>query len=181
MGNQIRLAARERGDEIRVIEHTITRQCDEEFYDELTLNKLKETEAVISLGCGVGVQFAVECVPEIVIYPGLNTRFYGATKEQGLWVERCAGCGDCLLDRFGGLCPIARCSKSIMNGPCGGSEAGKCEADPENIECVWQEIYERMKKLGRLDELDELEPIKDWSSNRDGGPRKRTRPDVQEP
>ncbi|MCP4151249.1 MAG: hypothetical protein GY757_26130 [bacterium] len=178
LANQLRLAARERGDGLEVLEHTITRQCDTEFFDEAALKKIREVEAVVSLGCGVGVQFSVENVPEMQIFPGLNTKFYGAAKEQGVWVERCAGCGDCVLDHFGGVCPIARCSKSILNGPCGGSEDGKCEADPENIECAWQLIYERMKNLNRLDELENYEPYKNWAHNRDGGPRKKIRKDV---
>lgn len=178
LANQIRLAARERGDDVQVSQHTINRQCDSEFFDAAALEKIRSVEAVISLGCGVGVQFASGIVPDIPFYPGLNTKFFGATLEQGVWAERCAGCGECIVDRFGGLCPIARCSKSIMNGPCGGSENGNCEADPENIECIWQLIYERMKELGRLEELERIEPMKDWSTHRDGGPRKRIREDV---
>ena len=178
LASQIRLAARERGDEIDVAEHTITRQCDEEFFDEATARKVAEADAVISVGCGVGVQFCAERFPDKIIYAGLNTKFYGATVEQGVWSERCAGCGDCVLDEFGGICPIARCSKSLLNGPCGGSSNGKCEVDPENIDCAWQLIYERMERLGRLEELEENKPVKDWSSHRDGGPRTITREDM---
>ncbi|MCP4221476.1 MAG: hypothetical protein GY765_43025 [bacterium] len=178
LANQIRLAAREKGDSIEVLEHTITRQCDEEFFDPEATKKIAAVEAAISLGCGVGVQFATECLPKAVFYPGLNTKFFGATLEQGVWGERCAGCGNCIVDHFGGICPIARCAKSIMNGPCGGSEKGKCEADPENIECVWQLIYERMKELNRLEDLEQIEPLKDWKPSRDGGPRKQVRKDM---
>ena len=58
-----------------------------------------------------------------------------------------------------------------MSGPCGGSADGKCEVDTENIDCIWQLIYDRMEKLGRLEELEENKPLKDWTTNRDGGPR----------
>jgi ferredoxin len=179
LASQIRLAARERGDDIDVVEHTITRQCDTEFFDEPTARLIDETDAVISMACGVGVQFCVERFPEIIVAPGLNTTFYGATLEQGVWGEMCAGCGECVLDEFGGVCPIARCSKSLLNGPCGGSADGKCEVDPENIECAWQLIYDRMERLGRLEELEGNRPLKDWSHNRDGGPRTITREDLK--
>jgi len=178
LASQINIATGQNGDEINVEEHTITRQCDDEFFDEATVRKIKEADAVISLACGVGVQFCVEKFPDKPVYPGLNTTFYGATLEQGLWAERCAGCGECVLDKFGGVCPVARCSKSLLNGPCGGSADGRCEVDPENIECAWQLIIDRMEKLGRLEELEENAPPKDWSTSRDGGPRKIIREDV---
>ena len=75
-----------------------------------------------------------------------------------------------------GLCPIARCSKQIFNGPCGGSHDGKCEVNDE-INCVWQEIIDRARELGMLDKLEELAQPQDWSTYRDGGPRKVVRED----
>jgi hypothetical protein len=83
----------------------------------------------------------------------------------------CAGCGDCILHLTGGICPIARCAKSIINGPCGGSQNGKCEISPET-DCAWALIIERMKKLGTLDQLDRVLPPRDWSSGHFGGPRR---------
>jgi hypothetical protein len=94
-----------------------------------------------------------------------------------VWEERCGFCGDCVLHLTGGICPIIRCSKSLLNGPCGGSQQGKCEID-EAIECAWQKIYDRLEALGRLDLLDVVLPAKDWSRARDGGPRKLVREDV---
>lgn len=178
LASQLTLAAREKGDSLTVEEHTIERQCDREFFDEQTVRKIKDAQAVISMACGVGVQFAVECCPDALVYPGLDTKFFGATVEQGVWVERCAGCGTCVIDKFGGICPIARCSKSLLNGPCGGSADGKCEVDNE-IECVWQLIYDRMKKLGQLDDLEQNVPPKDWQTAGHGGPRKITREDLK--
>jgi hypothetical protein len=131
------------------------------------------------MACGVGVQFASEVFPGKRVVPALNTRFYGANLEMGVWAERCAGCGSCVLEKFGGICPIARCSKSLLNGPCGGSQNGKCEVDPQNIDCGWQLIYDRMKSLGMLDRLEENQPVKDWSAGRDGGPGKIVREDVK--
>ena len=148
LASQIALAARERGDAIEVLQHTIVRQCDREFFDEETSRKIAEAEIVISMACGVGVQYCAEVFPQAVVYPALNTKFFGANVEQGLWAERCAGCGECVVGDFGGVCPIARCSKSLLNGPCGGSANGKCEVDPKNIDCAWQLIYDRMERLG---------------------------------
>lgn len=179
LASQLTLAARERGDALEIAQHTITRQCDREFFDEATARKIAEAEAVISMGCGVGVQYCAELFPAVVVYPALNTKFFGANTQQGQWAERCAGCGECVLDKFGGVCPVARCSKSLLNGPCGGSARGKCEVDPQHTDCAWQLIYDRMERLGRLAELEENQPLKDWSTSRDGGPRTVNREDMK--
>ena len=178
LSNQLRLAARKKNYEIEVFELTITRQCDKEFYDDETARRIMESDAVISLGCGVGVQQITEWLPDSFVYPGLNTKLMGTTVEQGIWSEKCTCCGECILDKFGGICPIARCSKSLLNGPCGGSVNGMCEVDPENTECAWQLIFDRLKKLGQLENLMKFQPAKDWSTSRDGGPRKVIREDV---
>jgi len=178
IGSTIRLANRQRGVEMEVTEATIERQCDREFFDAVK-DKIDSADVVLSMACGVGVQFASEIFAGKRVVPALNTRFYGTTLEVGVWTERCAGCGSCVLEKFGGICPIARCSKSLLNGPCGGSQNGKCEVDQKNIDCGWQLIYDRMKALGMLDRLEENQPIKDWSTGRDGGPGKIVREDVR--
>jgi hypothetical protein len=94
-------------------------------------------------------------------------------------MERCLGCGDCVLDLTAGICPRTRCSKGLMNGPCGGSENGKCEVDPENLDCGWNLIYQRLKSLNRLDTLMAIQPPQDWSKSHDGGPRRLIREDVR--
>jgi ferredoxin len=177
LASTLRLAGRQKGLKMQVVEDTIERQCDREFFDTVR-DKVEAADAVLSLACGVGVQFCSEVFAGKRVLPGLNTRFYGTTEQQGVWSERCAGCGTCVLDRFGGVCPIARCSKSLLNGPCGGSQNGKCEVDQENIECGWQLIYDRMKSLGLLHLLEENQPIKDWRTGRDGGPGKIVREDM---
>ena len=103
----------------------------------------------------------------------------GANVDEGVWSERCAGCGECIVASTEGICPIARCSKSILNGPCGGSQDGKCEVDPENLDCGWNLIYERLKALGRLDSMMEIRPPQNWSKSHDGGPRRVIREDVK--
>jgi len=119
-----------------------------------------------------------ESYPEIIFVPGQNTRFIGAAIEHGIWEERCALCGECVLAKTGGVCPIMRCSKSLLNGPCGGSQKGNCEISKETP-CGWQLIYDRLKGQNRLDLLNEVLPAKNWSVNRDGGPRKYVREDVR--
>lgn len=172
----IKIAREKEKNPIHIDELTVERQCEWEFLDEFA-DKLKDVDAVLSMACGVGVQAIAERFPDVLVYPGLNTKFMGLPQEQGIWVERCAGCGNCVLDKTGGVCPIARCSKSMLNGPCGGSQYGKCEIDPD-IDCGWQLIYDRLKTLGKLHLLEEILPVKDWQTARDGGPRKVVREDV---
>jgi len=177
LASTLRLANRKNNISMEIMEETIERQCDREFFDTVA-DKIQEADAVLSLACGVGVQFTGEVFEGKRVFPGLNTSFYGTNESVGVWSERCAGCGNCVLDKFGGICPITRCSKSLLNGPCGGSQNGMCEVGPGNIECGWQLIYDRMKALGLLHKLEENEPIKDWSTSRDGGPRKIIREDM---
>ncbi len=157
--------------EIEIIEDCITRQCEPEFVEPL-VHKIKENgiQAVISLGCGVGVNFLADKLQTIPVFPGLNTKFFGAAVEPGVWIEMCEGCGNCILHLTGGICPFARCSKAIMNGPCGGSSNGKCEISPD-VDCGWSLIVERMKKLGTLDHLERILEPRDWSTSFHGGPR----------
>lgn len=153
-------------------EHTVERQCEWEFLDTIE-EQVKEVDAILSLGCGVGVQAISERFPKIAVLPGLNTLSMGMPQEEGVWVERCSGCGNCILHKTGGVCPITRCAKSLLNGPCGGSVGGKCEIDPDTP-CAWQTIYDRLADMGQLDKLQEIEPVKDWSTSLAGGPRKIT-------
>jgi hypothetical protein len=95
----------------------------------------------------------------------------------GIWAEHCQACGNCVIHHFGGFCPISRCSKSLLNGPCGGSAAGKCEVSKE-IDCVWQLIVEKVTEDGNLEEFLEVELVKDWRTSRDGGPRKIVREEL---
>lgn len=177
LASLIRLANKEKGVDMEVLEDTIERQCDKEFFDDVR-QKIKKADAVLSMACGVGIQYCSEIFEGKRVIPAVNTKFYGTNLDVGVWAERCAGCGDCVLEKFGGICPVARCSKSLLNGPCGGSQNGMCEVDPDNIECAWDLIYKRMEKLGMLERLEENEPVKDWSTGRDGGPGKIIREDM---
>ena len=178
LSSQLRIASKKDGEELEIIEDAAERQCDVEYIEPLK-EKVEQCDAVLSLACGCGVQFMAELYADKPVLPGINTDFIGVTEKAGVWTERCGQCGNCVLHLTGGICPIARCSKSLLNGPCGGSQDGKCEINPD-IECGWQLIYDRMSRLGQLEKLAEVIPAKDWTTSRDGGPRKIVREDVQE-
>ncbi|MFH1566357.1 MAG: methylenetetrahydrofolate reductase C-terminal domain-containing protein [Gemmatimonadota bacterium] len=168
LASMLRMRARMQGIERDVAEATVQRQCDREYVEQLA-GLAEGCDAILSMGCGVGVNYSTEVLKKIRVLPALNTRFYGANVDEGVWSERCAGCGECIVAATEGICPIARCSKSILNGPCGGSQDGHCEVD-DSVDCAWQLIYDRMVALGRLDKLQEIMAPKDWSRGRDGGP-----------
>jgi ferredoxin len=177
VASSLRMASKLDGAPKDVTDAVVQRQCEWEYLDEIA-DQVAAADVVLSLGCGIGVQAMVEHFPNAWVVPGLNTSFLGLPTEQGVWAERCAACGDCILGLTGGICPIARCSKSLLNGPCGGSEAGHCEIDP-GIPCAWQLIYDRLSSMGKLDVLLELQPPKNWRTARDGGPRKIVRQDLR--
>jgi ferredoxin len=160
---------------ILIDECTIERQCEDAFIDILA-DRIKDYDAVCSFGCGAGVQRLAERFTEVPVYPGLNTQFIGVLESQGVWAEKCLGCGACRLTEFSGVCPITRCAKSRFNGPCGGSKEGKCEVN-KDIDCAWQLIYDRSSRIGTLDNLRKIALVQDWSTARDGGPRKVIRED----
>lgn len=164
--------------DVKIDEITLERQCDHEYLEEIR-NVIDQYDAVVSMACGVGIQFMAEKYGDTPVYPGVNTCFMGATEERGLWTERCQGCGQCILASTGGICPISRCAKRLLNGPCGGSTTGKCEISKE-VDCAWQLIVDRLQSLDRMDEYETLSPLKDWSHDRAGGPRKVVREDLKE-
>jgi ferredoxin len=181
LSSALRMYFMQQGKKIDIDEISLTRQCDKEYLHELK-DKIDGYGAVLSLACGAGVQFLAEMYSEKPILPGVNTCFIGVTEEQGVWSERCQACGECVLASTGGICPIARCSKRMLNGPCGGSEKGKCELAillNKDIPCGWHLIYERLKALGQLERFGRPAEDKDWIENRDGGPREFIREDVR--
>ncbi len=177
LATSLRMKTKLDGESKDVTHTTVQRQCEWEYIDPLN-DQIGKVDAVISLGCGIGVQALAERYPDAFIVPGLNTSFLGLPTEQGVWEERCAACGECILGLTGGICPIARCAKQLLNGPCGGSQNGLCEINPDTP-CAWQLIYEKLAAQDRLHLLMEIQPPKDWSTSRDGGPRKITRDDLR--
>ncbi len=176
LASSLRLRSRLDGRAREVTHATVQRQCEWEYLDAAA-GSIGAHDAVVSLACGIGAQALVERFPGARMVPGLNTRFYGLPTRHGVWEERCAGCGDCVLDETGGICPVARCSKSLLNGPCGGTQDGKCEVSQET-DCAWYLIVERLRKLGSLERLAEPHPPKNWRAARDGGPGRIVREDL---
>lgn len=166
----IRMRASREGKTIEVNHLGVMRHCEPEYFEPV-MDEIKKYDLILSTACGVGVNFLSDRTGNIPVYPGINTSFYGAVPEPGVFEELCAGCGDCILHMTGGICPIARCSKTLMNGPCGGTNEGKCEIG-KDVDCAWYLIVERMKDLGTLEKLSEVLPPRSWSTSRDGGPRR---------
>ncbi len=123
------------------------------------MDMLQQSDSILVLTCGIGVQATSKIVGKVV-HPAANTLSLGGL--QGLWPsdERCQACGDCALDYTGGICPVTFCAKSLLNGPCGGAKDGKCEVDSEK-DCGWQLIYDRLQKIGRLENLKKVRSARD--------------------
>ncbi len=178
LASALQMAFLKKGKSIDIKELTLERQCDPEYIEELGVH-MDGVDAVMSMACGCGVQEVARRFRDKPVFPAVNTKFMGASERQGVWAERCQGCGDCLLGITGGICPIARCSKRLMNGPCGGSTNGKCEIS-RDVDCAWQLIWDRLKALGLENRYEEIIPAKDWRTAGGGGPRKIIREDLAE-
>ncbi|MCP4452977.1 MAG: hypothetical protein GY809_16060, partial [Planctomycetes bacterium] len=139
---------------------TIERQCDVEYLEELD-DVVKDYEAILSMACGVGIQFLAERFPGIPVYPAVDTTGMSANLAIGLYEERCRSCGECVLGLTGGICPVTMCAKGLYNGPCGGTNKGKCEISQEQP-CAWFMIYERLSAQGRLDNIKLIRQPSDW-------------------
>jgi len=133
---------------------------------------VEAADCVLVLTCAYGVQTVAHHTDRSV-YPVLNTLFLGKEEDPGVYVDVCMQCGNCVLGSTVGICPLVRCAKSLLNGPCGGSVEGCCEVSPDTP-CAWQQIIDRLAATGRLDEYEEIEPPRDWSTSRSGGPRRLT-------
>ena len=146
--------------------------------DELTRDAMRENagdvaaaDCILAMTCAIGVQtISLHLKEAKPVYPALNTLFLGMEDKPGHFMEVCLQCGSCILGRTAAICPLVRCAKSLLNGPCGGSAGGKCEIS-KDIPCAWQMIYDRLVEMGRLDEMEEIAPVKDWNVSVSGGPR----------
>ena len=151
MSYAMRMARRLDGRPLEIEQITIERQCENEFIQELAA-AAERNEAILSFGCGAGVQAIAERFPEKPVYAALDTQFLGILEEEAVWAEKCLGCGACVLSDFGGICPITRCAKRLLNGPCGSSTEDRCEVEPERH----LNVVDRL----RSDELQEEETEK---------------------
>lgn len=175
LGSALRLACKKDGRKVDIEECTVERQCEDEFIQE-GAPAVQRNQAVLSLACGAGVQALARRFAKVPALPGVNTTFIGVLEKQGVFTEECAGCGDCKLAVFGGICPVTRCAKKLLNGPCGGSQNGKCEVGTDT-DCAWHLIIERLRILGQMDNLKIYVPPKNWQPSLSGGPRKVVRED----
>lgn len=136
--------------------HTLkVRSIFNEFKD-----RIDEADGLLVLACGAGVQSAAQ-VTDKTVHPGCDSLFLANIRRHEHFTERCSMCGQCILDLTRGICPVTRCAKGLLNGPCGGAKDGKCEIDLQR-DCCWVEIYQRLKERGELDRLRRYQPPKDF-------------------
>jgi len=135
----------------RVVHSSVVEaQCDERL-TRLALRGIGEPDAYVSMSCGSGASALAQHTEKRVV-PSNNTMFLGVVKRAGEYAQMCLMCGDCRLSETAGVCVNARCNKKLMNGPCGGSKDGKCEADARR-DCAWALIAEKYRKTGRIADL----------------------------
>jgi len=126
---------------------------------------IEASDAVLVMACGLGIQSVKENMRTTKpVHVGCDTLFMGAINAENAFLERCSACGDCVLEMTGMICPITRCPKSLLNGPCGGQDKGKCEVD-KNSDCTWVLIYNQLKKENKLELLKSIKPPKDFSKS----------------
>jgi ferredoxin len=173
------LSFKEKGQAVEIVTCTLEKQCEWEFVENLA-EKAGQVDAILSLACGIGVQALAERFSDKPVFPGVNTAALTIREKPGVWAARCTACGDCVLGDTFGYCPITRCAKSLLNGPCGGTrQNGKCEID-EDTDCVWNLIVERATERGQLDSLARVRKAKNWSNSRHGGPKQVIREDMRQ-
>lgn len=156
LATRLKLAAGQDNKDFQVSAATVERQCDREFL-RLFREDIEQADAVVSLACGAGIQFLAEMYADTPVFPGVDTSFIGVNEDAGVWGERCRSCNQCYLGITGGICPVTMCAKSLLNGPCGGPQNGKCETSPER-DCAWVQIIERLERQSRLDLLRDFVP-----------------------
>ncbi|MBN2062074.1 MAG: methylenetetrahydrofolate reductase C-terminal domain-containing protein [Deltaproteobacteria bacterium] len=160
---------RKHGKEI-VLEATPDRTCYVEKTRKVldpNIDKVKEADAMVVMGCGGAVQITRKVTEDygltIPVKVALDSIGHMDTLVSSeLAMEQCQECGECILNETGGICPVTKCAKSLLNGPCGGAQNGKCEVDP-NRDCAWILIYNRMEALGETEKLKRFMAPKDYS------------------
>jgi ferredoxin len=128
-------------------------------------DELDRADCILVMSCGAGTQSAVEVYKDKPVYPTNDSMFLGNMSRMQMFDERCSLCGKCILDKTGGICPVTACPKGLLNGPCGGTNEGKCEVSTD-IECAWVRIYERLKRIDRLDDMRQIATPKDWAAHK---------------
>jgi ferredoxin len=163
-------------DPIELGSRTVERQCDQEYLAELD-DIVDDYDALMSMACGVGIQFLAERFPHKPVLPAVDTTGLAVNQAVGWYEERCRSCGRCVLDMTGGICPVTMCAKGLYNGPCGGTNKGNCEISQDQP-CAWHMIHERLSKQDRLDLIMEYKEPVDWT---DQVPRTLIQPGYKKP
>jgi ferredoxin len=178
LNTELEMARRLDDQPIDIHGHTIERQCDREYLAELdTIIEEGKYDALMSMACGVGIQFLAERYPHIPTFPAVDTSGLAVNQAVGSYEERCRSCSQCVLGATGGICPITLCAKGLLNGPCGGTNKGSCEISSEQP-CAWFMIYERLQGQDRLDAIKKINTIRGW---KDQSPRHLTQPGYKKP
>ncbi|VAV85035.1 hypothetical protein MNBD_DELTA01-401 [hydrothermal vent metagenome] len=142
---------------------------DETCYNQLVRREFRkndsigESEAILVLACGAGVKTVTDnAKTNQPVLPALDSLFLASVERVGRFFQGCSLCGECVLEYTAGICPHTDCPKSLLNGPCGGVDSGKCEVLPDN-DCAWVRIYNKLKEQDRLELMKETIPAKDHS------------------
>jgi len=146
----------------RIDGYTVERQCNAALLEELD-DLVVRYDCLLSMACGAGVQMLAERYPSKPVFPAQNTIAIGVDREMGIYEERCRACGFCVLAYTGGICPVTRCSKGLFNGPCGGTNNGKCEIS-NDVSCAWNDIYNRLKQQNRLSDILRIQAAMEWQN-----------------
>ena len=178
LNTELEMARRLDDDPIDIYGHTIERQCDREYLAELdTVIEDGKFDALLSMACGVGIQFLAERYPKIPTFPAVDTSGLAVNQAVGWYEERCRSCSQCVLGFTGGICPITMCAKSLLNGPCGGTNKGSCEISNEQP-CAWFRIYERLSGQDRVGAIRSINVTRGW---KDQSPRNLIQPGYKKP
>ncbi len=178
LNTELEMARRLDDDPINIHGHTIERQCDREYLAELdSIIEEGKYDALMSMACGVGIQFLAERYPKIPTFPAVDTSGLAVNQAVGWYEERCRSCSQCVLGFTGGICPITLCAKGLLNGPCGGTNMGACEIDDAQP-CAWYRIYHRLSGQDRLDAIKSINVTRGW---KDQYPRDLIQPGYKKP
>ncbi len=173
---EIDMARKLADDPVQIDGITIERQCDREYLALLD-DKVNGHDAIMSMACGVGIQFLAERFPRIPVFPAVDTSGLAVNQAVGWYEERCRSCQSCVLAWTGGICPVTMCAKGLYNGPCGGTNKGMCEISQDQP-CAWHMIYERLRDQGRLDHIKKIKAASEWQ---DQVPRTLIQPGYKKP
>jgi ferredoxin len=173
---EIDMARKLTDEPIQIDGFTVERQCDREYLALLD-DKVAEYDALMSMACGVGIQFLAERYPKKPVFPAVDTSGLAVNQAVGWYEERCRSCETCVLGWTGGICPVTMCAKGLYNGPCGGTNEGMCEISQDQP-CAWYMIYQRLKDQDRLDHIRKIKAASEWQ---DQVPRTLIQPGYKKP